>query len=72
MGVVKKSKEVNEVIKLNEYKIGDEYANAFAQSRSGIHRGRRVHAVPAAPRLRIHLGEKQTRVATCADRPRSG
>ena len=32
MGVVKKSKEVNEVIKLNEYKIGDEYANAFAQS----------------------------------------
>ena len=32
MGVVNKSKEVNEVIKLNEYKIGDEYASAFAQS----------------------------------------
>ena len=32
MGVVNKSKKVNEVIKLNEYKIGDKYANAFALS----------------------------------------
>jgi DNA helicase TIP49 (TBP-interacting protein) len=32
MGVVNKNKEINEVIKLNEYKIGDEYANIFATS----------------------------------------
>ena len=32
MGIVKKSKELNEVIKLNEYKIGDNYANVFASN----------------------------------------
>ena len=32
MGVVNKSREMNEVIKLNDYKIGDEYANVFATS----------------------------------------
>lgn len=32
MGVVSKNKEMNQVIKLNEYKIGDEYANVFAAS----------------------------------------
>lgn len=32
MGIVNKNKEINEIIKLNEYKIGDEYANVFASS----------------------------------------
>ena len=32
MGIVKQSRETNEVIKLNEYKIGDDYASVFANT----------------------------------------
>lgn len=32
MGIVKRTREINETIKLNEYKIGDDYANVFANT----------------------------------------
>jgi len=32
MGIVKKSRESNEIIQLNNYKIGDKYANVFAKN----------------------------------------
>lgn len=43
MGVVSKTKEVKEVIKLNEYKIGDDYAEVFANSLKKVAENKILH-----------------------------
>lgn len=43
MGVVSKTKEVKEVIKLNEYKIGDDYAEVFANSLQKVAENKILH-----------------------------